>query len=368
MRVVVDKRVAVAWFAMTVFVFIRPLSLWASVRGNNVFDLPATLLFLITGLTGVWYYLKKPESKVQLLHIFFLASLVLSVSWNRFFNQFAIEEGVDFFPYYYSILLHVVYFGWGGLFGFLMQDNKVRHLALPSLLYISSCLLYLLYLGGGGYSETIVDYRYSASYHFLGLSFSLVTIYALASSKAAKYFIFVLVTSFWILFQIGNKGAIASLLLAFFFCRFSNKTIVMALTSIGLVYFLAPSFLYELTGFETILGRQKFDASGFDDIYKNGGVFAGQVYRHGVFGAYMHNFFSYFRQFGVVVWLLLVFVVYGLLSNVESRADKMVVIFFVSQVLFFRTFANSLILFPVGYMYVSKLYSHSLKQDSEVNA
>lgn len=357
-KLTLNKQTAFAFSGIFVVLIFRPLAMWLAVRGNSSLDEVATIAFLLVGTIGVAYSLMHSGFKVETISAAFFAAMTVVVVWNWVSNDELKKIDVEFFNYFYMLILHLCYLGIGYLFGALLLTEHKRQKKGEIVFLLFLCLsgLYLTLMDFRGFSAVIFDYRYSSSYHFIGLTYSILTMYVF--DRCARRPIpkaLVLVIAAVVLFFIGNNGAIASMTLALLLCRFNRWWILATLVAAATVYFLLPQFIFHLTGLQTILGRATFDAVGFQDIFEHGGVFAGQVIHFDSFGSYMHNFFSYFRQFGVFVWVLAVAVMIKSIRDARSRTDKMIVIFFVSQILLFRTFANALILFPTGYLFAVKV-------------
>ncbi len=121
-------------------------------------------------------------------------------------------------------------------------------------------------------------------------------------------------------------------------------------------------FTYGLTNDNSINERTQMFYSGIEGILNNPffGDFAGQLsnsrgYWHEErWGAYIHNFISYYRQFGLVAFLLMVFMLtISLCRSVRLRDKSRLMflgfVFFSLEQIFLRSYNTAYLFTFIGY-------------------
>ena len=184
----------------------------------------------------------------------------------------------------------------------------------------------------------IVNSKYESMYLFWADSFALIALFVLAGSRNIWFSRLVIVSGLLALYFISSRTS----LFVFFFSVFYFlyiKRMHVDIVSFVLIFALMLLMYFVENDVSSVLGSRMFGfffgvgdsslssrafmfADGFVSIVNHPikGQFAGQVISFGSVGFYIHNILSYWRQYGLLVFLMLLWNLLPLLRLIARGA------------------------------------------------
>ncbi len=324
------------------------------------------------------------RNKFFLLYVFFF-SYMLAIVWaNR--EMYGPEnasdtELVSALAYHLPILFK---FGLFFLIGFyLPRLFNFRLLLLFALFFLSFMVItHLDFETLGLDKKNYIDKKYEGNYLFIGDATSIIALICIAFLQKTKTKVIFAIFFAVIIFFIGSRTSVAVFAAAvgLYFVVSFKPTILLASTicilavGIGLstidINELAErnprmfGVLIDPDNDNSIEGRQRFAEYGWTDISDNVimGNFGGQLTSGppGVKTAwrtYIHNAFSYWRQFGILAFIIVTaFAVRcytALWNNRQNRHRKVFALYFlVSIFIFLETAFSRSFAFPYAHIFI----------------
>lgn len=353
-------RIGLIYFILLlIYIFILPITLYQNYLGN----FPYIYSNLYNGMSIVAIFIviisKDKINFVDMtsLSIFILMFIVIMVDY------FYYGKSYDVFYDNSTVLaraftLYII--GRGIRFG-----QKYYYLVLISFIFfVISIFLYL-----DGPLRIFLDFEGSGVYLFLGDTFAMLSLLLLTNNykKYKNLNLIIFILSIFVLFIIGSRDALF-VYIAVSFLYFYKSFNFMKLASIFLIIFSTVIVFTEYNNiviennrmFSVISGNLKNDNSqisrvvqnefGINDISNNIflGSYANQYYSLNSMGSYMHNILSYYRQFGLFVFLLIIFLLlfvskryfeYFILNHTKIEAYiPYLSLFIVLECIFFRSY------------------------------
>lgn len=240
-----------------------------------------------------------------------------------------------FFSDYYLIFKYIIYFSAGLHIGYSMFCYPFQKIFISTYLLVVITLI--AFVDFKQFQFTLLETG-DLQYFRISEPFILCSLGVLTFTRKFVSFLITFVISVILLFLINSRFALMG-----FFCisllivslRFKIKgfTITMACILLSIFYllnslYLNPDFFYSNRVFKlafrtdddnSLSLRKEFHDRGIDAISKNWffGDFRGQV-EDGSYGSYIHNILSYWRQYGIIPFLLLVFLITIALGNITK--------------------------------------------------
>lgn len=197
-----------------------------------------------------------------------------------------------------------------------------------SKLVLSSFVIFVLtvFLNLGDSLSIFLDFEGSGAYLFLGDTFAMLSLLLLTNNyyKSVSFNVILFVISSFVLYLIGSRAAFFIYLAVSFLYFFRNfnyviVTLILLIAGYAILDFATSNFLDDSNRFLRVvnggladdysqIGRALHHQNGMNDIRDNllFGSYANQYYTLDSPGSYMHNILSYYRQFGLLVFMLII--------------------------------------------------------------
>ena len=238
--------------------------------------------------------------------------------------------------------------------------------------YVAMVVHVLINLDLSAGSMTILDDK-AGIYHFLGDAFAIWSLLTIATYKNKPAVIPILLISTICLYLISSRTSFYGFLLLIPFIYWKNRNRSTRLVLLGAFVLLIGLIVLN---FDRVAESRmlRFMVTGNDRSYhlrevtmqQNSkdliehwfmGDYAGQL-RHGEFGYYIHNYLSFWRQFGIIpfllfIWLLIPFfrwVMKWFNGNAYQEYDFLfyLTIFAIIEIIFARSYNYHFIWFSIG--------------------
>jgi hypothetical protein len=359
----------VSFILLMIYIFILPVTLYQNFLGN----LPYMYSFLYNGMSIVAILIViRFKNKINFVDMTSLSIFILMFSVIMV-DYFYYGKSYDVFYDNSSILVRALtlyIIGRSVTF-----SQKYYYLVLISFIFfVISIFLYL-----DGPLRIFLDFEGSGVYLFLGDTFAMLSLLLLTNNyknyKNLNLVIFVL--SIFILFVIGSRAALfvyIAVSLLYFFKNYNYMklaSIFLIIFSIVIVFIDHNNIVIENNRiFSVISGNLKNDSSkisrvvlddyGINDISNNifSGSYANQYYSLNSSGSYMHNILSYYRQFGLFVFIFIIFLLlfvfkryyeYFVLNHTKIEAYiPYLSLFIVLECIFFRSYNTAHFWLAIG--------------------
>ncbi|WP_257293939.1 hypothetical protein [Endozoicomonas sp. YOMI1] len=322
-----ERFVSSSLIVVLMALFLRPviwyLELNSVIPPSNFTSWLSALLVLCLTIQMI-YGDKLCLTRIDLLTLVFLIICLLIVSYNFFTHGMIYDyAGSSYSTYVTLVILQSVIYFLVGRFFLVPALNKPAALRLSWLLV---CLFYLLNYSGeyGGLDLSGIDYKLRGIFLSLADMFALSCFIVITSQKKQTVQVYVFLFSLLILFFLHSRSSLLAFFIsgAIFFVRRNAKgnivfwfTMLVPPLVILLIYFADTIFLanQRMLGFflnpladSSLLTRLEQIKIGLSDIYSSPfvGVYGGQIKKFGGIGWYIHNILSYWRQFGLIPFLL----------------------------------------------------------------
>jgi len=392
---------------------------------NNIIPILSVYIFIFYFFIRILYIYYGIESVINIWYyrIFFYLPIVLwfvlilkdyfmlfsNLKKNKFLNTFLFL--------YLIIFMYIIFHHFFGLEYITMLVTKfqvkmlfyaILNILLGAYLYKSLTELYfqkvifivwliytLILIFNINYFTTL-EYKASALRLLLSDPYVLISIIAIFINIKNKYLKIILFTLvLFLAYVLKSRATFYSLLVVYIFfiikeLGFKNFFVLCLFALVSLVVLNNLNLITLDTRMFGVL-QGKSDGSlnerllqfeyGLEAIKNNliFGQYAGQIiihesgYRSGEMGAYMHNFLSYWRQFGIVFFILFVYLylnatlrllkewIYN--SNKINQTLFYLVLFFGIESLLFRSYSNTYVWFVLGIVYM--YFNTSKKEFSE---
>ncbi|MDF4889707.1 hypothetical protein P3566_12500 [Vibrio parahaemolyticus] len=331
--VINDKHFAILFKLVLVFVFLlTPVNeILQGVKGINIvplvyssyvvkyFFLFIVFCFTINGFDKFKLELSGALYLYLVLSFFIVSIFVVFFNYNKypFLN-------INIVSVYGGSIINCLYFSLIGYFLCAMKDNVKKQMLYIyfGFVIVVFCFVDISLLTFVKTDEIGDSFNYlSFSDKFVILSFFVIICY--------KYKWATILITLITLFILGSRSSLVIFLLSLFSFLFLKKTklMLLVLVSFGALFFLCFSVddiinvadsipngdrmissLFDLSTDQSNLGRQDYFESGIKDIKQNifTGNFLGQVEIYGSVGTMIHNGLSYLRQFGIIVFILII--------------------------------------------------------------
>lgn len=333
----------------------------------------------VLGISGVNLLINHSyifKNKFFLLYIVFVL-YILGIVWiNKDVYGFetpADIESISALEFYLPILFMFVLF-------FIIGLYLPKLLKYPSIMLIASLILACMILINVDYEilglnrKDYVDPKFYGNYLFIGDATSITALISIAFIRNEKFKIAFAIFSAIAIFFVGSRTSFAvftSSVALYYIVTFKPKYILVSiLCALAATIFIKSydftelearnsrmfGVLLDFENDDSVLGRQNLSSYGWEDISNNiiMGSFGGQLNSLGPgvktsWRNYMHDIFSYWRQFGLIAFgLILVFILRfynALLKNLEIRNKPIFSLYFllgtflIIESLFSRSFA-----------------------------
>jgi hypothetical protein len=246
------------------------------------------------------------------LFAFCTCYIVGVIAYNHYFRQ------LEFSVLSFNAIIMMWYF----ISFFIGSELKISYgpkgsriiLGLYIMLVLNVFLNYNL-----GDERIQMDYDHLGIFLFMGDSFALWSLFTIAQYRTRYLSVFIAFTSIVCLYLISSRSSLYGFMFVLPFIFRNTKHVMIRVTFIVLAALMLVFFLLNA---EALMSSRmlKFLFTGEDhsfylrevimernmgDILNNWfwGDYAGQL-RHGVFGFYIHNYLSLWRQFGLIPFLI----------------------------------------------------------------
>ncbi len=376
----------ISFFFFIAYFFIRPIQLYENLMGNvsAMSGMHAAIsLGLFTFL--LIYYIIKPSTlqiKIYDLAVYLLIIymfLVIFLDYTIYGKSFAVYSiNLQTTLYYLAFYLVGVNF-----------TNIEKWYKLILLLFMILVVEKIIFYDPSlGHIILHLDEKFNSLYAFLGDSFAIFAIVLITTTKTNKYKIILFFTTLVILSILYTRTPLyVMFMLGFLFLSrtLNRKAFYILLIFIfTLVIFVVSDYSHDLASsrmFSFLMTGQ--DGSwharaiqkmlGYNDIFNHPilGNYAGQYYEHGFrFGTYIHNIFSYYRQYGLIAVILMSFIFfyvakYSYYWYKNYYSDKYDYIFYLVFFILLEVFFSRAYTLPYLFFAFGLIKNIQLKENNE---
>jgi len=219
-----------------------------------------------------------------------------------------------------------------------------------------------------------LDEEFNSMYAFLADTFAILAIILISLTKRQLYKILTIMLSIFVLSSLYGRTPFYLMIVISFIMLLRDFNlnykfmfvIIIIVATIYIVSFFdlesSRMFHFLLTGEDSSWDARTLQKSyGYQDIKDNWflGAYAGQFYNHELtFGSYIHNFLSFYRQFGLAVILLLTCIFLRIGKNYylwyrKLYSEKVDYIFYLGffvilEIIFSRSYTLPYLFFVLG--------------------
>jgi len=318
-----------------------------------------------------------------LLYVFFLAYMMLIVWINReTYGLLAATdtESASAMEFYNPILFKFSLFFLVGFY--LPRLINYRHILLFILVFsLGLIMVFVDFETMGLDTANYVDKTYLGHYLFLGDATSMAALISIAFFQSNKSKIIFTLLCCVVIFFIGSRtsfAVFAATIFLYFIISFKPKLLFasaiavfaagFALSSVDLTELESRNprmfgVLFDYESDNSVIGREQLEEYGWDDISESilMGNFGGQLTSGfsaiSTWRNYMHNVFSYWRQFGIlalIIILVFTFRFYAMLWKHREKRNQsffalsfLIGVFICVEATFSRSFA-----FPYAHIFL----------------
>jgi hypothetical protein len=357
-----------SFFSFTVFFLIIPLLSYQVTLGyiNDVFVRIISRSFILIVVIYFIFFVKKNYLDFFVFLTFILMYVIIQFNYIYDKDIYLYKFNISCFIYY------IVMYCMGRFFVYNPIFNK--WLIFVYLLYV--LILYINLYNSVFQIMMKGDYGVKLK---LGDTFAIVSILILTTIGKKYFKIFIFFISSIFLFAIGSRTSLYLYIFIsiFYFIRnVSYKYIFISMMFlIGSVFYLINTnkidiehdrriaILYNLSSDGSYNSRENLLKNGLNSILNNPvlGDYGGQFKKYNDIGSYIHNILSYYRQFGLVVFTIMIF--YFFIINIyffkwlfKFYDKKIDYIFYISlflfiEILFSRAYSFSYVWFSIGMLF-----------------
>lgn len=330
----------------------------------------------VSGLNVLVNYRSVFKVKALYVYVFILVYMITVVWLNRdeyAFHTYSDIQSTSAVDYWLPLFFKYIFFFLMGLY--LLELRAFRYIIFGSGVFAAIVVLQNVDYEILGFNRAnFVTGADLGIYLFLGDAFSITALLILANTKTNRTrFVFFLVFGS-VVFLIGSRTSFivfVFVVLLYFLLLFRIKWLPYYLVLCALILGVGstldfaeladknPRMINVFTDFDedsSVVARRLFAEKGWEDIRSNPvfGRFGGQrdSDRLGTkegWQSYMHNIFSYWRQFGIFVFIALGYMYFKFILGVANRLNKtqsvefrtymMLGAFIIVESLFSRSFA-----------------------------
>ncbi|MUK38120.1 hypothetical protein GNP82_11210 [Aliivibrio fischeri] len=286
--------------------------------------------FLMIGTVNVLFYITWSRGLKELL-LFIL--FIISVSVITIYHLFSI----DFQDIFDSIFLFYVQIIFLNLYCFMIGLHYPKlSSSVGAKLSVVFCFLYLcmitITLANVDLSRLQLDlnaisnYENKSMYLFWADALAIFSFFIICSVRHDYYKLIIIFTTTFMLYVLLSRTSLYLYVFVSFIYFFSKKnyvflffvgmSLILTLSMIGEDIIKSRMLAFLFSGDDSSWNSRTFMLmDGLNDIGKNFifGRFAGQVTNFGEIGYYIHNMISYWRQYGVFVFLMMVALIFPLI-------------------------------------------------------
>lgn len=299
---------------LTYFVLI-PISLYQYNLGNMPNLVSLLNLYVIVISLFLLRYLK--INLLDLMIIFIFIFMLINIQIDLFMyskNEYLYDKNIK------NLIFSISLYSMGRFFVY-QKNNFILFLFLFILIVEKILNLNTDFL------SINLDFEDEGIYLFLADTFSIVALLAISVCRNFIVKIILIIASFYILFIMGSRAAFYIFTLVIIINLLKESRFLYVVLFLCFLVFITNYFLeknnikidIENSRMISVLIDVEKDRSqiarkiqinqGFNEILNNPilGSYGGQIIRFNSFGSYMHNIFSYYRQFGLIVFLGIIF-------------------------------------------------------------
>ncbi len=382
MKIVLSKTSTtsiISYISVVVYFWLYILMYWFGVKGVIPFEMGLhrsliNLLSLVIILVFFLELIKKPRLEVYDISFFVFVLLVsfLILTHHYFDQKLSDMNGVSVMKYtIFIVVQYLVCFFIGKYFFIPFNEVKRKFLIFG---HVICCIVLFSFMSNEGIIIDVTDMEHGQKgiYLFTSEYLAFFSFFLVASCNSRKEIIITILICSLLIFCFISRSAlfifmVSSWLLYFKHYKFTS-IVFLALLSISI--FLNIDYLYEhyprmfffldFMNDVSFQGREIQKEVGYMSLYNNlfWGDYGGQVKTLGYVGEYIHNIISYWRQFGVISFVLIIYMVFykplllffndNRINSFEYNLFYMMVIYVCLQSVFSRSFSWPFLFLYIG--------------------
>lgn len=385
LEVSIDSNKLISVLTSWAFILSFPISYIANLTflfdGREVIKSPL-LLKIPVYLCLFWLYWRKffngafsANTKLHLLIWIFLTSIFFSICFGYFNSDFGDQWSILFY-YFRAAFFFVIFF----ITGYFIQASSINKRALLVLLLLMALLTFLR-TDFNTYSlqfDGVFNAELIGTYLYLGDAFAITSLFLLSILKDRSLAFFIIIISAAVLFVVNSRASfyiyifvvILGLAMSRQFVLFAACVIPAAAFLVQILHggIIGSAFMnrmteYWVTGKDTSLdARLDIQRVGYEHIREHPilGSLGGQIREFGDTGNYIHNIFSYWEEFGLInfvvllivlfcvwLWLIKAFLRYPETIN-KNLPFVLIFLFSFTELVFVRSFVSPYIWLSFG--------------------
>ncbi|OQQ01855.1 hypothetical protein BK412_15955 [Vibrio campbellii] len=381
--------------AITIYFWLYIVMYWFGVKGVIPFEIGVHRVIvnlLFVGISIIFFIESLRNNycnRYNIVFSIFIAYISFIILSHHYLEQkLSDTNGVSVMKYtIYIVVQYVVCFFIGKFFFIPFSEGK-RLFTLTGHIICTVILIFFMSENGIIIDVTDMEHGQKGIYLFTSeyIAFFSFLLVASADSRAKKVLtisicsllifcfisrsaLFIFIFSTWVLYF--DRYKYTSIALMIFVA-------VLGYLNIEYLYDNYPRmfFFIDYVNDASFQGRELQKDIGYESLLRNlfWGDYGGQVKTLGYVGEYIHNIFSYWRQFGIIGFLLIVFLVFiepirilirrrFCKGTFEYRIVFMMSIYVFLQVLFSRSFA-----WPFVFLYIGLISTYVSDKKYSINA